>query len=95
MHGGVIILLALLVLTAEKGRIRFAGPARRVRAGVRQVAEKGFARDGLLCVALLGSGLAAVAYVAMGKASLAMLCCLLAVLMGVGLLITDEREGAQ
>jgi hypothetical protein len=38
---------------------------------------------------------AAVVYVAMGKASLAVLCSLLAVLMGVGLLISDEREGAQ
>src|ERR671932_459825 len=82
---GVIVLLALLVFTAEKGKIRVAGPSRSVLAGVRRVAEKGFGRDALLFVGLLGSGLAALTHLVAGKSSLAMLFCLLGVLMCVGL----------
>ena len=92
---GVIVLLALLVFTAEKGRIRLAGPSRSVLAGVRRVAEKGFGRDALLFVGLLGSGLAALTHLVAGKSSLAMLFCLLGVLMCVGLWIRDETGGAE
>jgi hypothetical protein len=91
---GVIVLLTLLLFMAEKGRSRLASPSRSVLDGVRQAAEKGFGRDKVLFIAFLGSGLAAMAYVTMGKASLAMLCCLLAVLMGIVLLIGDKRECA-
>jgi hypothetical protein len=92
---GLIVLLALLLDMAEKGRHLLAPLCQEALVSVRQLAEKGFGRDALLFVALLGSGLAAVAYVAVGKASLAMVCCLLAVLMGAGLLIGDERGGSQ
>jgi hypothetical protein len=83
-------LLALLLFIAEKGRHLLAPMCQEALVRVRQVAEKGFGRDALLFVALLGSGVAAVAYVTVGKASLALLCCLLAVFMGLGLLIGDE-----
>ena len=92
---GVIVLLALLVFTAEKGRIRVAGPSRSVLAGLRRVAEKGFGRDALLFVGLLGSGLAALTHLVAGKPSLAMLFCLLGVLLCVGLWIRDEIGGAE
>ena len=92
---GVIVLLALLAFTAEKGRIRVAGPSRDALAVVMRVAAKGFGRDALLFVGLLGSGLAALGYLVAGKTSLAMLFCLLAVLMCVGLWIRDEIGGAE
>ena len=92
---GLIVLLDLLLGMAGKGRHLLAPGCQEALVSVRQLAEKGFGRDALLFVGLLGSGSAAVAYVAVGKASLALLCCLLAVLMGIGLLIRDERGGGQ
>jgi hypothetical protein len=65
-----------------------------VFAGVRQVAEKGCAQDELLFVALLSSGLLAATFALAGKISLAVLSCVLAVPIGVGLWIGDGREGA-
>ena len=92
---GLIVVLALLLDMAEKGRHLLAPVCQEALVRVRQLAEKGFGRDALLFVALVGSGLAAVAYVTVGKASLALLCCLLAVFMGAGLLIGYERGGDQ
>lgn len=89
--GGLIVVLALLLDMAEKGRHLLAPVCQEALVRVRQLAEKGLGRDALLFVALVGSGVAAVAYVTAGKASLALLCCLLAVLMGVGLLLGDKK----
>jgi hypothetical protein len=92
---GINCLACLLLGMAGKGRHLLAPVCQEALVRVRQLAEKGFGRDALVFVALLGSGLAAVAYVAVGKASLAMVCCLLAVFMGAGLLIGYERGGDQ
>jgi hypothetical protein len=92
---GLIVLVALLVFSAQKGRLLLAGAGRGALAGVMRVAAKGFGRDALLFVGLLGSGLAALGYLVAGKTSLAMLFCLLAVLMCVGLWIRDEIGGAE
>jgi hypothetical protein len=77
---------------AEKGWLLLARIGREVLSGVRHRADKGFARDPLLFVTLLGSTLAAVAFVMVGKVSVAMLFCLLAVLVCVGLWIGDGSE---
>ena len=92
---GLIVVLALLLDMAEKGRHLLAPVCQEALLKIRQLAEKGLRRDALLFVALLGSGLAGAAYIMVGKASLAMVCCLLAVLMGAGLLVRDERRGGQ
>ena len=92
---GLIVLVALLVFTAEKGKLLLAGASRDLLDGVMPVAAKGFERDPLLFVAFLGSGLAAVAYVMVGNVSLAMLFCLLATLICVWLWIGDKRGGAE
>jgi hypothetical protein len=91
---GLIVLIALLLFAAEKGRLLLAGSGRGVLGRTVRVADKGFGRDPLLCVGLLGCGLTAMTYVLAGKTFLAVLFCLLAVLVGVGLLIRQGGEGA-
>ena len=92
---GLIVLVALLVCSAQKGRPLLAEAGRGALAVVMRVAAKGFGRDALLFVGLLGSGLAAMTYVMVGKALLAMLFCLLGVLLCVGLWMGDKIGGAE
>src|SRR5215217_5913132 len=89
---GLIVLIALLLFTEQKGRLLLAGAGRDVLAGVKQVAEKGFRRDPLLFVGLLVSGLAAVVHLLVGKTAGALLLCCLAGLFCVGLWIGKGGE---
>jgi hypothetical protein len=91
---GLIVLVALLLFAAEKGKLLLAGAGRDVLGGVIRVADKGFGQDPLLFVALLGCGSTAIAHVLAGKTSVAMLFCLLAVLTCVGLWMRRVGEGA-
>jgi hypothetical protein len=91
---GLIILIALSLFTAEKGKLLLAGAGRAVFSRIMPVAEKGFRRDPFLFVGLVGSGSVALTHVVMGKTAVAMLSCLLAVLMGVGLWIRHGEEEA-
>jgi hypothetical protein len=90
---GLIVLIALLVFCAQKGRLLLAGAGRDTLTGVMYVAEKGFRRHALLFVGLLGCGLAALTHGVAGQTSVALLFCLFGVLMCVGLWIGDEGEG--
>ena len=89
--GGLIILLALLLFSAEKAKQLLAPVSQEAVACARRVAEKGLERDRLLFVGLLGSGLSAISYMAVGKASLGALCGLLAIFMGIGLWLGEKR----
>ena len=92
---GLIVLIALLVFCAQKGRLLLAGAGRDTLTGVMYVAEKGFRRHALLFVGLLGCGLAALTHGVAGQTSVALLFCLLGVLMCVGLWIGERREGGE
>jgi hypothetical protein len=92
---GLIVLIALLLFTGQKGRLLLASAGRGVFAGVKQVAEEGYRREPLLFVGLLVSGLAAVVHVMVGKASGALVFGCLAGLLGVGLWIGGGGEEAR